>query len=87
MRTLNNLCSGITLVMASSTAVVIALTWGGAEYAWSSAPVLAPLIVGLVGLALFLLYEARYAKHPLVRPPLSLICFLDLMLLNRYLSP
>jgi MFS family permease len=57
---------GITLVMASSTAVVIALTWGGAEYAWSSAPVLAPLIVGLAGLALFLLYEARYAKHPLV---------------------
>jgi hypothetical protein len=63
---LTHVRSGITMVMSSSTAVVIALTWGGAEYSWSSAPVLVPLTVGMAGLAVFLMYEARYAKHPLV---------------------
>ena len=53
--------------MGSTTAVVIGMTWGGVEYAWTSAPVLAPLIIGGVGLLLFLLYEALWAKHPLVR--------------------
>ena len=53
--------------MGSTTAVVIGMTWGGVEYAWTSAPVLAPLIIGGVGLLLFLLYEALWARHPLVR--------------------
>jgi hypothetical protein len=52
--------------MASSVSVVIALTWGGAQYNWSSVSVLVPLIVGLSGLVLSLLYESLYAKHPLV---------------------
>ena len=55
------------LIIASSSAVVIGLSWGGVRYAWSSAHVLAPLIIGLVGMILFVLYEAKVAKEPLVR--------------------
>lgn len=64
---LRELCSGNILVVASSASVVIALTWGGVKFAWSSVHVLVPLIVGLVGLGLFLIYKATYAKEPLVR--------------------
>ena len=53
--------------MASSAAVVIALTWGGITYAWSSPRVLVPLVLGLAGIAFWLLYEAVWATHPIVR--------------------
>lgn len=59
--------SGNFLVIASTTSVAIALTWGGIQFAWGSARVLVPLIVGLLGLCGFLVYEAVYAAHPLVR--------------------
>ncbi|EKM52338.1 uncharacterized protein PHACADRAFT_126077 [Phanerochaete carnosa HHB-10118-sp] len=62
---------GNALIIGSSTAVVIALTWGGVQHPWGSAQILVPLIIGLLGLLLFLLYEAKVAKHPLV--PISLL--------------
>ncbi|KZT68802.1 MFS general substrate transporter [Daedalea quercina L-15889] len=62
---------GNALVMGSTIAIVIGMTWGGIEHAWTSAQVLVPLIVGGVGLVLFLLYEALWARNPLV--PVSLI--------------
>ena len=54
--------------MGSTTAIVLALTWGGTEHPWSSAQVLVPLIVGLVGLVVFIAYEATLAKNPIVSP-------------------
>jgi hypothetical protein len=58
--------SGNFLVIASSSAVVIALSWGGIQFPWSSGRVLVPLISGLVGLVGFIAYEATLAKHPMV---------------------
>ena len=43
------------------------ITWGGVKYSWTSPRVLAPLIIGLVGMVIFGLYEAKVAKNPLVR--------------------
>ncbi|KAI5117064.1 hypothetical protein M0805_006786 [Coniferiporia weirii] len=57
---------GNLLVMSSTVAVAIALTWGGSVFPWSSARVLVPLVLGAVGLGAFLLYEARWARFPLV---------------------
>ncbi|KAJ3552285.1 hypothetical protein NM688_g4228 [Phlebia brevispora] len=57
---------GNVIIIASSTACVIGLTWGGVKFAWSSAQVLAPLIIGLVGIAGFLVYEAKIASEPVV---------------------
>lgn len=54
------------MIISSSSACVIALTWGGVRYSWTSVHVLAPLTVGLVGIAFFFFYEAIYAKEPLV---------------------
>lgn len=60
-------CSGTFLVIASTTACVIGLTWSGVQYAWTSAPVLVPLVAGLVGLGVFIVYESVFPEHPLVR--------------------
>lgn len=54
------------LIIASSSACVIALTWGGVQYPWGSARVIVPLIVGLAGMGAFLAYEAKVAKEPMV---------------------
>ena len=54
------------LVTASTCAVAIALTWGGAVFPWSSAQVLVPLIVGAAGFLGFLAYEKMFAKMTLV---------------------
>ncbi|KIP04457.1 hypothetical protein PHLGIDRAFT_129482 [Phlebiopsis gigantea 11061_1 CR5-6] len=62
---------GNFLIISSSSAVVIALTWGGVKFPWSSASILAPLILGLVGFVAFFLYEATLAKNPLI--PFTLV--------------
>ena len=53
--------------MGSTTSIVIALTWGGIQFPWGDARVLVPLIVGLVGIVVFIVYEAKVPKEPLVR--------------------
>lgn len=45
---------------------MIGLTWGGVQYPWSSAHVLSPLIIGLVGLCVFVIYEIYFCKPPIV---------------------
>ncbi|KAG6369246.1 major facilitator superfamily domain-containing protein [Boletus reticuloceps] len=62
---------GNFLVIASTTASTIGLTWGGTTYPWGSVNVLIPLVLGLVGLGTFIAYEATLAKYPLV--PFSLM--------------
>ncbi|KIP05973.1 hypothetical protein PHLGIDRAFT_73402 [Phlebiopsis gigantea 11061_1 CR5-6] len=57
---------GNILIISSSSAVVISLTWGGVRYAWTSVNVLAPLIIGFFGMISFVFYEAKVAKEPLV---------------------
>ncbi|KAF8860417.1 MFS general substrate transporter [Acephala macrosclerotiorum] len=49
---------GNTFFVISMVSILIALSWAGALYSWSSFRVLVPLILGLVGLVAFLIYEA-----------------------------
>jgi len=49
--------SGMVLVSLSCTAVLYGLLAGGAVYPWSSAHVLAPLILGSIGIVLFILHQ------------------------------
>lgn len=58
--------SGNLLVVVSTTITVIALTWAGTQYPWSSYQVLVPLVLGLIGLAAFFVYEFKWAKEPVV---------------------
>ncbi len=55
---------GNAVFIPSVSLFVIGLTWGGAEYPWKSAHVLAPLIIGIVGLIVWVFVEAFVVAHP-----------------------
>ncbi|KAF3045188.1 hypothetical protein E8E12_010498 [Didymella heteroderae] len=57
---------GVVLALAGSTLLVLALTWAGGEYAWSSAHVVATLVVGIATMAGFVLWQWQGTKVPLV---------------------
>ncbi|KAI1122371.1 MFS general substrate transporter [Nemania abortiva] len=60
---------GNTMLIASVTAILIALSYGGTRYAWSEWRVLLPLILGFVGLGAFVLYESSPWCIEPVTPP------------------
>lgn len=48
---------GNGIFISSTSAIIIGLVFGGAQYSWASAKVLAPLLLGLFGCLLFYVYE------------------------------
>ncbi|OCH88842.1 MFS general substrate transporter [Obba rivulosa] len=62
---------GNAIVIGSTCACVIGLTWGGVVFPWSSARVLVPLVIGIIGVVLFVVYETLWCAHPIV--PLALV--------------
>jgi len=61
--------AGLVALTVASTGVVLAVTWGGHEYAWLSGHVLGAAFVGLAGIVAVLVVEAR-AEQPVL--PLDL---------------
>ncbi|TQS31323.1 hypothetical protein Golomagni_08399, partial [Golovinomyces magnicellulatus] len=58
---------GNILLTLAVVSVLIALSWGGSRYSWSSYKVLVPLILGLFGLVVFHLYEIMpWVKAPIL---------------------
>ncbi|KAF8185732.1 MFS general substrate transporter [Pholiota molesta] len=57
---------GNLFIMASTCSVMLALTWGGIRFSWSSANILVPLILGIVGLGCTVYYESRWPEHPVI---------------------
>ncbi len=57
---------GNFLIIVSIIFTSVALTWAGSKYAWSSYQVLVPLILGVVLMAIFFVYEAKFAVEPVV---------------------
>ncbi|KAI0894118.1 MFS general substrate transporter [Annulohypoxylon nitens] len=49
--------AGNAILVGSVVSVLIALSWGGTEYQWSSYQILVPLFLGLFGLVIFHIYE------------------------------
>ncbi|WP_245566833.1 MDR family MFS transporter [Jonesia quinghaiensis] len=60
---------GMALLAVTTTALVLVLTWGGAEYAWSSPTILGLSAVAVLGTLAFVMTERR-AKEPIM--PLDL---------------
>lgn len=58
---------GITICIAAATSFLIPVTWGGVQYSWDSWHTLVPLLVGLAGLAGFIVYEKYVASEPIIR--------------------
>ena len=57
---------GIALTLAGTTIFLLGLTWGGVDYPWDSAHVIATLIVGFVLSVAFVLWQWKGARYPLI---------------------
>jgi hypothetical protein len=57
---------GSVLTLAWAVLVLLAISWAGTQFAWTSAAVLAPLLIGLALLCVFFLVEAKLVPLPLV---------------------
>ena len=56
---------GAVLAIGGITTFLVGLNWGGQDYPWNSAHVIATLTVGLATLVLFGFWEKFGAKHPM----------------------
>ena len=61
---------GAFLLTASTTSFLMPVSWGGVMFAWSSPRTLVPLILGICGFFVFVLYEIYVIRTPLI--PLSI---------------
>ena len=59
---------GLGLFIVSTTSFLIAITWGGHDYAWSAYQTLLPMLLGLAGIGVTLGWEFKYATAPFIRP-------------------
>ncbi|QYT01547.1 MFS domain-containing protein [Trichoderma simmonsii] len=50
---------GSLLFIASTTTFLIPVTWGGTQYPWSGWQTIVPLILGIIGIVLFGIYEFK----------------------------
>jgi len=61
---------GSILFITSTTSFLIAISWAGVEFAWNSFQTLVPLILGVIGVVLTILWERWGAKKPFLRQSL-----------------
>ncbi|RDL35875.1 uncharacterized protein BP5553_06487 [Venustampulla echinocandica] len=62
---------GNTIFIASLVAILLALTWAGSTYPWSSWRILVPLLLGFAGIGIFSIYESsRFCVEPTMPPHL-----------------
>ena len=57
---------GAILLTAATTSFLMPVSWGGVMFPWSSWRTLVPLILGICGFLVFILYESFAAKQPLI---------------------
>ncbi|KAI0324265.1 iron permease [Cubamyces sp. BRFM 1775] len=57
---------GNILIIGSTTSALLGLTWGGIQFSWSSPQVLAPLIIGFVGIFAWVAYEMYIPAEPTI---------------------
>ncbi|KAK0386037.1 hypothetical protein NLU13_5874 [Sarocladium strictum] len=60
---------GIFLFVSGSVLFILGLSWGGAPYAWTSAQVLCPLLIGIAVFVFFFIYEAYLCHVQPLMPP------------------
>ncbi|MFI7008453.1 MDR family MFS transporter [Streptomyces sp. NPDC050145] len=69
---------GIALVAVGASALILATSWGGNEYAWGSSVIIGLFVGGIVALGLFCVVETRAAEPMLpmrlFRNPVFTVC-------------
>ncbi|KAH8809000.1 major facilitator superfamily domain-containing protein [Xylogone sp. PMI_703] len=58
---------GLLLFTCSATFFLLGITWGGVQFPWSSWQTLVPLVLGFIGLGLFIVYDIHVPANPLIR--------------------
>ncbi|KAF1809090.1 putative major facilitator superfamily transporter [Eremomyces bilateralis CBS 781.70] len=61
---------GIILSLTGTTLFLVALQAGGYTHSWTSAYVLCQLLIGIVLMVCFVIWEWKYARYPMVPPEL-----------------
>jgi len=61
---------GSIFFTAGMTSFLVGISWAGIQYEWKSAQVIAPMTVGVSGVVATIVWEAYYAKEPILRPSL-----------------
>ncbi|KAB8279599.1 major facilitator superfamily domain-containing protein [Aspergillus minisclerotigenes] len=56
--------AGNAIFIAAIIAVLIALTWGGTIYDWGTYHIVVPIVLGFVGIGLFVTFEWTVSKEP-----------------------
>ncbi|GAA5878423.1 hypothetical protein JCM8547_003596 [Rhodosporidiobolus lusitaniae] len=59
---------GAVLTVAATVLMILPLQWGGTSFAWVSGPVLGCLISSFFAFGIFILYERKVARIPVVPP-------------------
>ncbi|KAJ6206694.1 putative major facilitator superfamily transporter [Bipolaris maydis] len=63
---------GSSLFTGSTSSVLLAISWAGSRYEWSSWPVLLPLLLGVLGIVGFVALEAANKKRTYALMPLRI---------------
>ncbi|KAI4130802.1 MAG: hypothetical protein LQ347_003249 [Umbilicaria vellea] len=58
---------GAIVLTASATSFLMAISWGGVMYSWSSWQTILPLLLGVFGIIGFICLESYLAREPLIR--------------------
>lgn len=57
---------GLVVLVGSSIALLYGITTGGVLHSWLSAQTIVPLVIGVLGIAAFVVFEGRWARNPLM---------------------
>jgi len=73
--------TGSVLFTASSGSFLFGLTAGGIMYPWNSVTIFVPIVLGIVGLVAFAVFDLRFAKEPIMHPGLfnnrdMIVCYI-----------
>lgn len=58
------------LFIGGLTSFLVGMSWGGVQFEWSSAQVIAPMVVGVLSVAMSVVWESYGAREPFLRPQL-----------------
>ncbi|TDL26464.1 MFS general substrate transporter, partial [Rickenella mellea] len=77
---------GSILAVAISSLICVAIEMGNKEFPWKSAPIIALFVIGGALIPVFVLYELRIAKHPVVDIRLFAISNIPIACLINFLT-
>ncbi|ORY70309.1 major facilitator superfamily domain-containing protein [Pseudomassariella vexata] len=69
--------AGTAISVSAVTTLLLGMTWGGVMFPWDSWQTIIPILVGLLGLFGFAMYEKRFPVEPIIR--IDLLCSYNML--------